>query len=184
MKEEQIHVFPAGKAHQLNSRIRRLLQNPYKILTPYVSRGMMVLDYGCGNGYFSIPLSRMVNYSGKVYSVDIQREMLDKLTIKLKELNIKNITLIQKETEKLNLPVLFDFALAAYVVHEIPDQEQFFREIAVLLKPEGKLLIIEPDFIVSKRKFNQTLEFAKQVGFIECEKLNLFLSKARILMKK
>ncbi len=83
MKEGQTHIFSAKKADTLDSKIRRLLQNPFKILKPYVTDGMTVLDYGCGNGYFSIPLSKMVGNSGKVYSVDIQKEMLDKLTIKL-----------------------------------------------------------------------------------------------------
>jgi len=184
MKEEQTHIFPSRKAEQLDNKIRRLLQNPYKILAPFVSKGMTVLDYGCGNGYFSIPLSKMVDYSGKVFAVDIQKEMLDKLTVRLQALNISNITAIQRGSEKLNLPELVDFAIAVYVVHEIPDQTGFFREIFELLNPDGKLLIMEPDFIVSKRKFNKTIEVAKQVGFVDSERLNLFLSKSGILLKK
>jgi len=183
MKEGQAHIFSAQKADTLDSKIRRLLQNPFKILTPYVSDGMTVLDFGCGNGYFSIPLSKMVGNSGKVYSVDIQKEMLDKLSIKLTSLSISNITTVNIGNEKLNLPVLLDFALAVYVVHEIPDKISFFKELFDLLKPKGKLLIIEPDFIVSRRNFNKTLEIAKQVGFIEYKNLNLLFSKTRILMK-
>jgi len=184
MKVEQTHVFSAQKADTLDSKIRKLLQNPYKILTPFVTNGMTVLDYGCGNGFFSIPLSGMVGKMGKVYSVDIQKEMLDKLSAKILSLNISNITAIHCGKDKLKLPVLADFAIAVYVVHEIPDQKKFFREVFDLLNPNGKLLVIEPDFIVSGRKFNETLEFAKQAGFIENEKLNLLLSKSRILLKK
>ncbi len=92
MKVEQTHVFSAQKADILDGKIRRLLQNPYKILTPFVTNGMTVLDYGCGNGFFSIPLSKMVGNKGKVYSVDIQKEMLDKLEIKIASLSISNIT--------------------------------------------------------------------------------------------
>jgi len=183
MKEGQTHIFSAQKADTLDTKIRRLLQNPFKILTPYVSDGMIVLDYGCGNGYFSIPLSKMAGNSGKVYSVDIQKEMLDKLEIKLTSLSISNIITVNIGNEKLNLPVLLDFALAVYVVHEIPDKFSFFKELFDLLKPKGKLLIIEPDFIVSRRNFNNTLEIAKQVGFIEYKNLNLLFSKTRILMK-
>jgi ubiquinone/menaquinone biosynthesis C-methylase UbiE len=184
MKEEQTHIFPSRKAEQLDNKIRRLLQNPYKILAPFISKGMTVLDYGCGNGYFSIPLSKMVDYSGKVFAVDIQKEMLDKLTVRLQALNISNITAIQRGSEKLNLPELVDFAIAVYVVHEIPDKKKFFRDVFDLLKPNGRLMVIEPDFIVSGRKFKETLEFAKQAGFIENEKLNLLLSKSGILLKK
>lgn len=184
MKEKSTHIFSAQKADTLDSRIRRVLQNPFKILTPYVFDGMTVLDYGCGNGYFSIPLSKMVGNSGKVYSVDIQKEMLDKLAIKFTSLSISNITMVNIGNEKLNLPVLLDFVIAVYVVHEIPDKNSFFKEVFDLLKPKGKLLIVEPDFIVSRRNFNRTLEIAKQTGFIEFEKPNLFFSKTRILMKE
>lgn len=184
MKNEQTNIFSFQKAEQLDGKIRRLLQNPFKILNPYISEGMTVLDYGCGNGYFSIPLSKMAGNSGKVFAVDIQKEMLDKLSAKIQALNISNITAIHCGKDKLKLPVLADFAIAVYVVHEIPDQKKFFREVFDLLNPNGKLLVIEPDFIVSGRKFNETLEFAKQAGFIENEKLNLLLSKSRILLKK
>jgi len=183
MKLEQTHIFSAQKADTLDSKIRRLLQNPIIVLTPFVTKGMTVLDYGCGNGFFSIPLSKMVGNKGKVYSVDIQKEMLDKLEIKIASLSISNITKIHVGNEKLNFPTLLDFAIAVYVVHEIPDKESFFKEMFELLNPNGKLLIMEPDFIVSRRNFNKTLEIAKQVGFIEKEELNLLFSKTRILMK-
>lgn len=184
MKAEHTHVFSAQKADRLDSKIRKLVQNPNKILSHFVTKGMTVLDYGCGNGFFSIPLSQMVGNMGKVYSVDIQKEMLDKLEIKTSSLSISNITMIHVGNEKLKLPTLLDFAIAVYVVHEIPDKKSFFKEMFELLNPYGKLVIIEPDFIVSRRNFNKTLEVAKQVGFIENEKLNLLFSKTRILMKE
>lgn len=184
MKAEQTHVFPAQKADTLDSKIRQLLQNPYKILSHLVTSGMTVLDYGCGNGFFSIPLSKMVGNTGKVYSVDIQEEMLDQLRIKIASSNISNITMIHAGYEKLNLPPLLDLAIAVYVVHEIPDKVSFLKEMLELLHPKGKLLMIEPDFIVSRRNFNKTLEIAKHVGFIENEKLNLLFSKSRIFVKE
>jgi 2-polyprenyl-3-methyl-5-hydroxy-6-metoxy-1,4-benzoquinol methylase len=39
------------------------------------------------------------------------------------------------------------------MVHEVPDSEAFLREIASLLKPRGKLLIVEPKFHVSASSF-------------------------------
>jgi ubiquinone/menaquinone biosynthesis C-methylase UbiE len=179
----QTQTYPAEKAHRLDSKLRRLLQNPYIILRPFVSKGMTVLDYGCGNGYFSIPISELVGNTGKVYSIDIQEEMLQKLSTKLTDLNITNVTPVLKGNEKLGFRILFDFVVAVYVVHEIQDQKAFFEEMFDLLKPNGKMLIVEPDIIVSKRKFNKTLDLAKQIGFVECEQLNIFFSKSRILMK-
>jgi len=184
MNIEKTHIFSSDKAHKLDNKVRRFLQNPFNILSPYVSKGMTVLDYGCGNGYFSIPLSQMVSNSGKVYSVDIQTEMLNKLTAKLLALNISNVTTIHKSEEKLNLPVFIDVAIAVYVVHEIPDQHLFFKEIIDSLKPKGKLIVIEPNFIVSKQRFKKSIEIAKQAGFIESERLNVLFSKSLLLIKE
>jgi SAM-dependent methyltransferase len=57
-----------------------------------------------------------------------------------------------------------DFALAFYMVHEMPYSEAFLREIASLLKPKGKLLIVEPKFHVSASSFQKTLEVAQLAG--------------------
>lgn len=144
---------------------------------------MTVLDYGCGSGYFSIPLSEIVGSTGKVYSVDIQKEMLDKLKSKILKLKIANIIPIHTANNNTNLQVSIDFVIAANVIHEIPDKYNFFKEVFETLKPNGKLLMIEPDFIVSRQNFDNTLAIAKQVGFFEYKTINLLLSKTRILIK-
>jgi len=184
MKANQTHIYSAKEADKLDSNIRRFFQNPYKILAPHINSGMTVMDYGCGNGYFSIPIANIVGNYGKVYSVDIQNEMLEKLATKLSASDIKNVTQILNGVDKMPMTETVDFIIAVYVVHEIPDKEIFFKEIYDILKPNGKLLVIEPDFIVSRKKFKKTIEIAKRVGFIESEKLNLLLSKSRMLLKE
>ena len=54
MTAEKNRVCPVELADSLDSKIRRFLQNPQKILKPFVSEGMKVLDIGCGPGFFSI----------------------------------------------------------------------------------------------------------------------------------
>lgn len=183
MKMTQTHTFPAQKAHQLDHKLRRWLQNPIKILSPFVNEGMTVIDYGCGNGFFSIPLSILTGESGRVFSIDIQQEMLNKLSIKLSKYGISNVTSVLKENGPLKLPILFDFAIAIYVVHEIDDQDAFFKEMNKLLKPSAKLLIMEPDFIVSRKNFRKTLARAKNAGFEPFKSLNLLFSKTIVLSK-
>ena len=53
-------VCPVEKADRLDTRIRRWLQNPQKILKPYIKEGMTVLDFGCGPGFFSVDMAQMV----------------------------------------------------------------------------------------------------------------------------
>jgi ubiquinone/menaquinone biosynthesis C-methylase UbiE len=56
--------------------LRRLLQDPDKIVKPYVKEGMVVLDVGCGMGFFSLTLARLVGKTGKVVCVDLQDRMI------------------------------------------------------------------------------------------------------------
>ncbi|QTA78393.1 SAM-dependent methyltransferase [Desulfonema limicola] len=72
-------VCPIWIGYLLLNPIRKLYQNPEKILSPYVSEGMTVLDMGCAMGYFSIPLARLVGTDGKVICADIQEKMLKSL---------------------------------------------------------------------------------------------------------
>ncbi len=50
-------VCPVALSGSLDNSIRRWLQNPKKILSPYIKEGMTVLDVGCGPGFFSIEMA-------------------------------------------------------------------------------------------------------------------------------
>ncbi|NJD77805.1 MAG: class I SAM-dependent methyltransferase [Candidatus Methanoperedens sp.] len=50
------------------------------------------------------------------------------------------------------------------MVHEVSDQTGFFREIKSILKPDGKVFVIEPKFHVSKNDFEETLKVAQEAG--------------------
>jgi hypothetical protein len=64
-------VCPAWLGHFLANPIRKLINPPQTILTPYVRERMTVLDVGCGMGFFNIPLAQMVGTNGKVICVDL-----------------------------------------------------------------------------------------------------------------
>lgn len=165
MADKSTDVCPYQKAWTLDNWIRRLLQNPYKIVGAYVKEDQTVLDLGCGPGFFSLAMAKMVGEKGKVISVDIQDEMLQILKNKseLKGLNSR-IVLHKAQPEKLGISEMVDFALAFYMVHEVPDKKSFLSEVASHLKPEGRFLIVEPKFHVSKFDFDSTLEVARSAG--------------------
>jgi 2-polyprenyl-3-methyl-5-hydroxy-6-metoxy-1,4-benzoquinol methylase len=49
----------------IDNRLRRLLHDPERLLGPYVTPGMTVLDVGCGMGWFSIPMAKLVGTQGR-----------------------------------------------------------------------------------------------------------------------
>ena len=185
MFDKNKRVCPVERADGLDNKVRRLLQNPRKILGDYVKEGMTALDLGCGPGFFSVEMARMVGESGRVVSTDLQEGMLQKLKDKIQGTEIeKRIKLHKCEDDKIGVSENVDFVLAFYMVHEVPDQNKFFEEIKSILKPNGKALIVEPKlFHVSKGEFKETITKAKEIGLEPVEKPRIFLSRAMILEK-
>jgi ubiquinone/menaquinone biosynthesis C-methylase UbiE len=175
-------VCPVERAGILDHRIRRWLQDPQKILRPYIEEGMTVLDIGCGPGFFSIDLAQMVGRSGRVIASDLQEGMLQKLRGKIQGTELEErITLHQCEEDNVRVSVNVDFVLAFYMVHEVPNPKKFFEEIKSILKPAGQMLIVEPPFRVSKRAFEETIRKARGAGFTPAEGPKVPLSKSVIL---
>ena len=184
MKNEKNRVCPVSLAGGLDNRLRRWLQNPRKILGPYVKEGMTVLDIGCGPGFFSIDMAQMVGNSGRVIALDLQDGMLRKLGEKIQGTELEGRVILHKcEKDGLGLSELVDFALAFYMVHEIPDKERFFNDIKSVLKSNGQVLIVEPPFHSSKKDFEDTIGKAQDTGFICIDRPKMFPNKAVVLQK-
>ena len=162
-------VCPFWVGYLLLNPLRKLLENPDKILGQFVREGMMVLEPGCGMGYFTLPLARMVGPRGRVVAVEVQAKMLSALDRRARKANLLDrIELRQVGTEGMGVEDLVgqvDLAVAIHVVHEVPEQAFFFEEAWNALKSGGKLLVIEPKGHVSEAKFEQTLATAENAGF-------------------
>lgn len=162
------HICPWWLGYLLASPVRRLWQNPKKILRPYVSSGMTVLEPGCGMGFFTLDLARLVGDEGKVVAVDIQPRMLEGLKRRAKRAHLGDrIETRLADAGRLpaqDLADQVDFALAFWVVHELPDIGRFFAELRQVLKTGGKALLTEPKGHVSSSSFAEEIEFASRAG--------------------
>jgi ubiquinone/menaquinone biosynthesis C-methylase UbiE len=175
-------VCPASHAWFLTARSRRLLHNPAKILRGLISEGQMAVDLGCGPGHFTLDMARMVGDTGCVVAVDLQQQMLGVLLKRARAAGLESrIRLCKCESDKIGLDTPTDFALAFYVVHEVPDQEAFLREAHSMLKPGGRLLLVEPKMEVSKTAFEQTLRTAYGVDFRAVGVPRVALSRSALL---
>jgi ubiquinone/menaquinone biosynthesis C-methylase UbiE len=175
-------VCPVENAGGLESAIRKFLQNPRKILAPYVRNGMTVLDIGCGPGVFSIEMAKIVGTPGHVIAADLQEGMLQILRNKIKGTDLEDIIELSKcDAERTGLCDRVDFILAFYMVHEVPDKTNFFKEMQSLLKADGKMLIVEPKFHVSRREFDEMLESLRKMGFKIVERPKILFSRSVLL---
>ena len=181
-------VCPVWIGYLLASPVRKLFQNPKKILGTYIQEGMKVLDIGCAMGFFGLPLAEMVSNSGKVICVDVQEKMIKSLVKRAKKAELSNrIETRVCNADSIGLDDLkeeIDFALASAVVHEVPDPSNFFFEVYETIKPDGKLLIVEPKGHVSQKAFNTTISIAEHKGFKVIESPQVGRGRAVLLGKK
>lgn len=160
-------ICPLWVGYLLSSPLRKLIQNPQTILSPFVRPGMTVVDLGCAMGFFSIPLGQMVGRGGKVVCVDIQEGMLTRLGKKVERKGLAPIFEFRRCNEKSFgfQAGEADFICTFAVVHEVPDPAMLFREAAMALKPRGQLLFAEPRGHVSDSTFQVELDAAMDAGF-------------------
>lgn len=162
-------VCPWWIGYILLNPLRRFLEDPQKMLGPYVEQGMTVIEPGCGMGYFTLPLARMVGQDGRVVAVDMQEKMLSGLRRRADKAGVSSIVQTRcVDGTSLGLEDMAgaaDMAVAIHMVHEVPDPEAFFSEIAAALKPGGRMVFIEPKGHVSPDAFAKSLDQAMGMGF-------------------
>ena len=163
-------VFSASHASHLDSRFRWFFYRPDRLAQRYVHPGNLVLDFGCGPGFFTREFAKRSGDTGKVLAVDLQAEMLGILREKLEpEGLMPRIRTHQCAPDTIGLSPEWDnkidIAFTIFVVHEVPDSKRLFREIHSLLKPGGQVFFTEPLIIVRKEEFRNSLLNAQDVGF-------------------
>jgi ubiquinone/menaquinone biosynthesis C-methylase UbiE len=177
-------VCPAALAGLFNNFFRKIVQNPQEILKPYIKNGMTVLDFGCGPGFFTIEIAKMLSNSGRIIAVDLQEEMLKIIRQKIEKTNLKNIILLHKCKEDIiGLNEKVDFILLFWMFHEVPDQENTIKELMKLLRDNGKLLIAEPKIHVTEKRFKEMVRMIEKMKLVIEKGPKIFFSRS-ILLKK
>jgi ubiquinone/menaquinone biosynthesis C-methylase UbiE len=185
MKKNTDRVCPVWMAYTFDNPLRKLIHNPKKMFKEYVREGMTIMDLGCGLGCFSIGLAKMVGKEGKVYSVDLQKGLLNRLMKRAKKAGVADIIEThQCESHKIGLDVQLDFALAFWMIHETPDAHNFLKQIHALLKPGGILYMAEPKKHVSQTSINELATFTEHIGYQVIEKPEVSMSYVLVLKKE
>ena len=177
-------VCPWWLVRTFDNPLRRLVQKPERILQEFVKPGNSCLDIGCGYGYFTIPLARLVGPSGFVTAVDLQREMLEGARRRAEKAHlVSRIYFHQADSTGLHIAGAFDFALAFWVLHEVANKEAMLAEICGALKVGGYFLLSEPRVHVAAPSFRRTVEQAEVCGFSRVSELRIFFSRSLVMEK-
>lgn len=178
------HVCPWWLCRSFDNPLRRLFQDPEKILEPFIKPGFTVIDVGPGMGYFTIPLLRLVGSGGKVVALDIQKRMLDALRQRAERAGLGgNLTTHLGKPGDPAMPDDADFILIFWMIHEVPDQRAFLADLKTCLRAGGRMLIVEPRLHVRADTFKSTLDAAERVGLKLAGRPGISLSRAALFTK-
>ena len=157
-------------AKEFDDPARDAWQKPDEVLNAlHLRRTDRVADLGAGTGYFSVRIARLVP-EGKLFSVDIEPEMLDHLRKRAHHENLSVLVPILASAESANLPEPVDLILVVDTYHHIDNRVAYFSKLKASLRPNGRLAIVDfkadspegppPEHRISPEKVTSELEAA------------------------
>ncbi len=137
-----------------------------------IEAGYKVADFGCGAGYFTIPIAKRVLNSGKVYAIDVLSEPLEAVMSKAKLYGLLNIEPVRANVEVVGGTKIsdksVDLGVLANILFQCNDYDSVFLETKRVLKDNGKIAIIDwiPKDVQLGPKFERCLkkDFVKKIA--------------------
>ena len=132
------------KHHHRGKSSESLLDKSRILANLYIKPGLVVLDAGCGNGYMTKEFAKLTGKTGMVYALDPDTVSIDILKSETSGMNVEAFAGdITKETKLASSSI--DLIYLSTVIHGFPESQRkgFLEEIKRLLKPGGKLAIVE-----------------------------------------
>ena len=161
-----MHTCPWWFTWAFDNPLRRLVHDPHKMLEPYVVPGSRVADIGCGMGYFTVELARIVGPAGEVQAVDMQPQQLRVAARRCRRAGVADrVRFIEATAGSLKLAGPVDFVLAFWMVHEVGDRAGFFDQLRAVTEPGARVLVAEPMFHVSREEVEAELALSAAHGF-------------------
>ena len=140
-----------------------------------IEPGMHIADLGCGSGFYAIAAAELVGEKGKVFAIDVQKQLLEKVQASAKQQHVMNVYPVWGNAEKENGTRLrdrsIDIALVVNTLFQIDDTASFAKEAARILKKGGQLLVVDwseshgglgptPDQVVEEQSAREVFELA------------------------
>ncbi len=109
--------------------------------------GQIVADFGAGSGSYTIAAAKALRGTGKVYAVDVQKDLLTRLQNSCAAEHVSNVAFIWGDLEKAGGTKLHDnscnVVIISNVLFQAPDKATIIEEAKRVLQPGGVVLIID-----------------------------------------
>lgn len=112
-----------------------------------IEPGTTVADIGSGAGFYTMAAAQATGEKGKVYAIDVLKELLEKLKNEARRSHLLNIETIWGNAEKLGgtrlADLSVDVALVCNTLFQLEHKTDFPFEIKRILKVGGRVLIVD-----------------------------------------
>lgn len=177
-------VCPSWLYFSLNTFLRKRVHDPEKILSAYVGQGQTAIDMGCGPGFFTLGLARLVGKGGRVIAVDLQKRAIEIVTKKIKGTEFENtVHAVLADASSISVNGGADFTLSFWMLHEVPDKATFLKHVMDMMKPGGLYLVVEPRVHVSEKIFLDEIATAESCGMKHIDSPKVRMSRSALFSK-
>ncbi len=117
------------------------------IKTLTIGEGSIVVDLGAGTGFYALEAARVVGPEGRVYAVDVQKELLDRIKESADAAHLSNLDILWGDIEKIGGSKVgtdkADIVLVCNVLFQVQNKKDFITEITRIVKPQGRVCVID-----------------------------------------
>lgn len=132
------------KIFACDNPIRERFSDPVAIIQGAgVRPGQTALEVGCGRGFFTLPLAKMLGEEGRLYSLDITRVAVDVVTQKVEAAGLSNVSVFKANAMDTNLPesAVDIVLLFGMIPSPVLPLRQLLPEMHRVLRPGGALAV-------------------------------------------
>lgn len=112
-----------------------------------LSVGMFVADFGAGSGFYTMAASKAVGDKGRVYAIDIQKELIQKIKNQANIEHLPNIEIIWGDVEKIGGSKMrdgsVDAVIIANILFQVSEKNNVCLEAKRILKKGGRAFVID-----------------------------------------
>jgi ubiquinone/menaquinone biosynthesis C-methylase UbiE len=133
------------KRYRHDDEDRKKWQDAAKILDlAGLLPGMIFVDVGCGEGFFSVPAARIVGFEGRIYAFDINAEAIERLKQTAAEEGLQNIVAqVGRGEDTVLFEEQADMVFFGIDLHDFADASKVLANARKMIKPGGRLVDLD-----------------------------------------